>query len=191
MIYESSILTKYKNWKLAGRLVQGDIYQDLKFVMGVKTESVLDIEDINLRYAVVMTQDCDLASHQRVADAGKTQNRALLPSVLVCPAYPIEQFFQGEHIEGKKLGDFTDDKRDRVKENERVKRYHFIEGDHSSGLTDLVVDFKHFYTVSYDILLTSRELSYVTTINELYRENLSQRFTQFLSRIGLPDETKE
>lgn len=188
MTYVSLITTKYKDWKTAGRLVQGDIYQNLKFVMGIKTPSILDITDVSLRYAVILTQDCDLSSHQRAIDSGKTANRAILPSVLVCPAYPFEQFFKGEHLEGKQLGTL-EEKKDRIRENEKVKRYHYIESDQGSGLTDLVVDFKHFYTISYDILVDARESSYITTINELYRENLSQRFAQFLSRIGLPDET--
>lgn len=190
MTYASSIKAKYKDWKTADRLVQGDIYKDLSFVMGVKTQAELDIEAINLRYAIVLSQDCDLNSHQRALDSGKTENRSLLPSVLVCPAYPLEQFFSGEHIEGKNLG-LLQGKRDSIKNNEKNKRYHYIESDTKTGLTDLVVDFKHFYTVGYEVLMSVRATSYVTTINELYRENLSQRFAQFLSRIGLPDETKE
>lgn len=189
MTYESLIRTKYKNWKAVGRLVQGDIYRDLSFVSGIKTEAILDIEDINLRYAVIITQDCDLASHQRKLDAGVIENRAILPSVLVCPAYPMEQFLRGDHIEGKNFGVLDGVKKTRLMENEKEKRYHYVEKDTDSDLTDLVIDFKHFYTISYDALWSLREESYVTTINELYRENLAQRFAQFLSRIGLPDET--
>jgi hypothetical protein len=189
MTYESLIPSKYKDWKSVGRLVQGDIYENISFVQGVKSASELNLDDIRLRYAIVMTQDCDLASHQRAMDNGKIQNRAVLPTVLICPAYPIEQFFEGNHIESKDLGKFTDDKREKVMKNERQKRYHYIEKDIASGLQDVIIDFKHFYTISYDILLDSREKHYVTTVNELYRENLSQRFTNFLSRIGLPDET--
>jgi hypothetical protein len=189
MTYASLITTKYKDWKGADRLVQGDIYQDLNFVMGIKTPFKLDIEEITLRYAVILTQDCDLSSHQRALNNGKKEDRALLPSVLVCPAYPFEQFFNGEHLEGKKLGILQSEKKSRIKENEKVKRYHYIEPDEDSGLTELVIDFKHFYTVGYEVLKNARNELYITTINELYRENLSQRFAQFLSRIGLPDET--
>lgn len=188
MTYASSIKTKYADWRSSQRLVQGDIYQDLSFVVGIKTAAVLDIEEVNLRYAVILSQDCDLSSHQRAVDSGKMQNRAILPSVLVCPAYPFEQFFEGKHLEGKQL-DTLQEKKDRIRENEKLKRYHYVEKNQDIGLTELVIDFKHFYTVGYDVLMKARKDSYITTINELYRENLSQRFAQFLSRIGLPDET--
>lgn len=189
MTYESSIKSPYIKWS-ENRVVQGDILQSVSFVSGIERQGKLSIDSYNLRYAIVMSQDCDLESHNRALTNGKTVDRALISSVLICPAYPFEQFYAGTHREGIELGTLPANK-DKLRVNDQFKRYHYLKADTEYRVTELIVDFKEFFTVSYDILSANKQENYIATINELYRENLAQRFANYLSRIGLPAEDRE
>jgi len=65
-------------------------------------------------------------------------------------------------------------------------RYHYLHFDPESDLPDMIIDFKHFFTVSTDYLYQNK-VKRVRAIDELYREKISQRFAYYISRIGLPD----
>ena len=68
-------------------------------------------------------------------------------------------------------------------------RYHFLEFDKNIRVVDSVVDFKHYFTVNTTTLQELKKDNFVCSISELYRESLSQRFANYLSRIGLPEVT--
>ena len=54
-------------------------------------------------------------------------------------------------------------------------------------LVESVIDFKHYFTVTVNYLNSIYEKKYVCSVDSLYRELISQRFSNFLARIGLPD----
>ncbi len=73
----------------------------------------------------------------------------------------------------------------KITQNNNI-RYHYIEFSKDILLPPLVIDFKHYFTVSLGNLeeqLTNR----IYSIDPLFRESISNRFAHYLSRIGLPD----
>ena len=70
--------------------------------------------------------------------------------------------------------------------NNQDPRYHFLRKDLDLQVPELVIDFKHYYTIPRDFLYEKIEHHYLGTMSELFREFLSQRFAFYLSRIGLP-----
>ena len=70
--------------------------------------------------------------------------------------------------------------------NNEDPRFHFLHFEDGFKLPDMVVDFKHFYTINTDYLYQNIDKR-VCSLSELYREKLSQRYAYFLSRIGLPE----
>lgn len=66
-------------------------------------------------------------------------------------------------------------------------RYQFICFPESTGLPDCVIDFRHYFAVQTSYLLSRRKDQCLGTLTTLYREHVLQRFTSYLSRIGLPD----
>jgi hypothetical protein len=56
-----------------------------------------------------------------------------------------------------------------------------------SGLPALVMDFKHYFTISVELLATDWADRRVAQLEDLERADLSQRFASFLARIGLPN----
>ena len=49
-----------------------------------------------------------------------------------------------------------------------------------------VIDFKHYFSVNVKYLQKVKRKQFVCMVGDLYREDISQRFASFLSRIGLP-----
>ena len=71
-------------------------------------------------------------------------------------------------------------------------RYHYLT-DINEELPNLIIDFKIFYTLPYDYIFLNYDDYYTCSLNELIRENLSQRFFNYHARIGLPvfEKTKK
>lgn len=172
------------------RICQGDLLRNINFLVTDPKEKLVEEreKDIKLRYSVVMSQDCDLQWDFEWRNGDKENHDKLLPSILLCPAYPSEQFLLGNHIEGWKMSLFpsTQDVKS-IKQNDKFNRYHFLDKDAGISAPELIIDFKHFYTVPTSLLYNDYKSIYLATINELFRERLSQRFANYLSRFGLPD----
>ena len=172
------------------RICQGDIIRDLCFQVVDPDGSVAELQ---YPYVVVMTQDCDL---QQSANKGSTSavdtaalHNQFLPNVLLTPAFPAEAARSGDHllkIFSIKQERINSDTWKLVSKN-REDRYHYLSGKHDMQVPELLIDFKHYFTLPYDILFADYPQHYLSTVNELFREDLSIRFCNYLARIGLPD----
>jgi hypothetical protein len=177
------------------RLHQGDIFADVTLVVNATTnESVITVEERRLPYAVVLTQDCDLLqdfSCREIQSDGGDHDK-YLPSIMLSPAYPAESLKLGKHLGdySQKMQQFNSERFKQLKQNNN-SRYHFIHSDNSFNVPELVVDFKHYFTIPRDIAYSVIFSGYMVTIARLFRENLSLRFCNYLSRIGLPDTVRE
>ena len=114
----------------------------------------------------------------------------MMPSILLSPAYPADKLREGIHLEFigmdmSKIGKTKSSNWRKIIQNE-TPRYHYLDKFDEIGLIDLVIDFKRYYTLPRQYLYSIREDSYLISLNELYREDLSNRFSNYLSRIGLP-----
>ena len=182
--------------KNTNRIIQGDIFKDIKIPI---YEGRLNI--VESGFLVVLSQDCDLNQdyYSRIEmleinfdESDKkisSFNNRRIPSILVCPAYPANQVLQGTHlnflgIEMSKIGKEKDTRWKLITQNE-IPRYHYLKSG-EFNTSNLVIDFKRYYTISRDYLYSVSKDSYMCSLNELYRERLSQRFVNYLSRIGLP-----
>lgn len=189
--------------KTEGAIQQGDIYRDVDYVEDAYLDpgrpGYLRIDKLHFPYVVVLSQACDLKRDVQARTCTPPQPDKQVDSILVCPAYDVTLFVQGKHLQGS---------RDGLMETWQVQtkgrlstrwatlvrndnpRYHFLQADAQLGINDMVLDFKHFYTFPRERLYRIRPTSYVVSLKELFRERLSQRFADFLSRIGLPDPPK-
>jgi hypothetical protein len=73
-----------------------------------------------------------------------------------------------------------------IKQNNN-ERYHYLPSYLDFQIPELLVDFKMYFTLPINVVFSGVNPFYLATINELFREKLSQRFSFYLSRIGLPD----
>ena len=73
-----------------------------------------------------------------------------------------------------------------IKQNNNP-RYHYLDFPDDISISNTqIIDFKHYFTVNVDYLIKNKEQDFICRVSELYREEISQRFSNFLSRIGLP-----
>ena len=169
------------------KIYQGDIFQNVDYLRWVDTiNKVIDV--IEIPYFLVLTQSCDLEQDYKDRQKTEKENRdKYLQSILVCPAYRAEVFKRGEHLKNFDLIMCTSGGTlwKIIKKNNNA-RYHFMERNEEFGLPDLVIDFKHYYTIPTHILYEIYKDHYVNSLKSLFRENISHRFAFYLSIIGLP-----
>lgn len=174
------------------RLAQGDILRDVEHVEYVVIkDGVIELSKIVFPLSIVLTQDCDLAQDHtfRSSEEKKpTQDKYLL-SVLLAPLYNVEQVFVGKHLEDLGLSMTPIDKKSTQGKNLRqneTPRFHYIEFAADVPVVPSVIDFKHYFSCNVEYLRGHKEKHFVCRLGDLYREDVSQRYSNFLSRIGLP-----
>lgn len=171
------------------RICQGDILRDFKFTLTTEPNVILEIF---FQYLIIISQDCDLEHCLKKSTIPESSNfkcNQFLPNILFIPAFPMDKVKNGEH-----LVDLYNIKQDRIGSDlwkpitkNLNDRYHFLKSNLNFQVPDLVVDFKLYQTIPTETFLKLHKESYLTSVNELFRENLSQRFTNYFSRIALPE----
>ncbi len=172
------------------RVCQGDIISNVEFIeYAVEKNGQIEISKIKFPYVYVLTQDCDL--EQEFNNRTSSNNDKHLISVIVAPLYNIEHVYDGVHLSEIGLQMQTIHKSSSKSENKILKqnnnpRYHYLEFPQNIRIVNSVIDFKHYFTVNNNLLFNYKKNHFVCKVSELYRENISHRFSFFLSRIGLP-----
>ncbi len=174
------------------RISQGDIVVDLKIATGLADAAVTndDFDIVDIPFAVILSQECDLEQDfDNHAQAAETNGDKILPTILVCPAYTFNQFKTGKHyvhLNGKTMRPWKSGEPDKLLSNTHHERYHYLKEDTEFSIPELIIDFKHFYTVPRDLMYSIYRSGYKASAKPLFREHISQRFANYLSRIGLP-----
>ena len=174
------------------RICQGDIFRDVEYIEYTAEKSgIIEISKILFPHVVVLTQDCDLEQdHLSRWSRTKPHNQdKWLLSVLVAPIYNKEHVLRGEHLDqlGMKMQQMPDSRwfADSLREN-KVPRFHYLEFPENVPVVPSVIDFKHYFSVNLKYLLRLKRTNFVCCASALFREDISQRFSSFLARIGLP-----
>ncbi len=176
------------------RISQGDIFKNIEFIEYLEyKKGLFEVSIITFPYVIILTQDCDLSQDFLYRSGEKENQDKILLSVIAAPLYNIEQVYLGQHLEELNLK-MTPINKNRTAgsdlRNNLKPRYHYLEFPPSINLTNLVIDFKHYFTLNINYLLKIRKFNWICRVKELYREDISQRFASFLSRIGLPEIKK-
>lgn len=153
--------------------------------------AIVDLQEHD--WAIILSQDCDLDWDyaSRFPRGTTPPKNKELPSVLLCEARLVH--------DGVRLPQFDRDIWRRVSQNQD-ERYHVLDAvpadadQLGQGFAQLLIDFKRYFTVEtgeiYQRLrLGAANASKVLRRSELespYREDLSQRFATYQSRIALP-----
>lgn len=173
---------------------QGDIYKDIDYIEYAEVHlGIVEISKITFPFIIVLTQECDLHEDQdfrKNIEKKKNQDKLLL-SVIVAPIYNVAQFYDGIHLEeiGRKM---TPQEKRHGKTGNKVllqnknPRYHYLDIKDDSKFVKSIIDFKQYFTVNVDYIISLKDSNFVCRVSELYRERISQRFANHLSRIGLP-----
>ena len=170
---------------------QGDVFREIEYYEKIsENNGCLELQKIIFPYVVVLTQDCDLAQDYSSRNAQRKDSK-LLFSVLIAPMYNAEHVFAGEHLSELDITASLIKKKktegEKLMKNE-LPRYHYIEFPEETQIIPSIIDFKHYFSVPVNYLLSEKEHRFVCKVASLYREDISHRFSFFLSRIGLPEK---
>ncbi len=175
------------------RVRQGDVIANVQHIEKVtRTVEFVEISTVTFPLVVVLSQDCDLEQDYRTRQfhniGSSSDHDKILVSALVAPLYNFDHVKQGDHLSdlGRRSQKLNSERGRYVKSNQSP-RYHYLEFPQNVPVVDSVVDFKHYFSVSLDYLAETKVDHFICKIAEIYREDLSLRFANFLCRIGLPD----
>ncbi len=173
------------------RIRQGDILKDIEYIESYNEDKgIVEISKIIFPYVIVVTQDCDLQQdhNERIAPKNPEKQDKYLISIIVIPLYNHIHCKNGEHLSdlSLKMEKYNTDRWKIIKQNNNP-RYHYLELEGQLGLVDLVADFKHYFTINVRQTESEYNKHFVGKLPSLYRELISQRFSNYLSRIGLPE----
>lgn len=184
-------MVKVKKTRIS-RVSQGDILRDVEHIEYLsEKQGNLELSKIIFPLVVVLTQDCDLAQDYKFRWSrynAKTEDKFLL-SVLVAPMYNAEHVYTGEQLSelGMKMEQISQKKSPgNCLRNNETPRLHYLEFESGVPIVPSVIDFKHYFSVNVAYLKKLKSTNFVCQLSELYREDVSQRFSSFLARIGLP-----
>lgn len=169
------------------RICQGDIFKDISVIENISILGDSLIKDeIVFPFAICINQECDLVNDFNNEEHNKDSS---LLHLAIAPAFLFENFLSGSHwgdifINGS-TGKRTDTKIKNIMDNE-IPRYHYLNFP-DVDMPELIIDFKHFFTINRNILYSQLDKR-MCSISDLFKEKISQRFSFFISRIGLPEE---
>lgn len=173
---------------------QGDLIENFKYNYPPIQGEEIEFDSIILPYVVVVSQDCDLEwdFENRNNPQENVTNDKFLLSILISPAHLAESFKIGVHLQslGLTMNTWPSDLWKRIKQNQD-ERFHFLPANTDFEIPDLVIDFKQYYTIPTEKIYEVHKSNYLASIEPLFREDLSQRFANYLSRIGLPNKAPQ
>jgi len=110
----------------------------------------------------------------------------------VAPLYNLEHVYQGVHLSDLDIKMRTISSKKEKTENQylrknEIPRYHYLEFPENIPVVSSVIDFKHYFSVNVKYLKNLKRTNFVCSLSDLFKEDISQRFTSYLARIGLPE----
>lgn len=171
------------------RICQADIFENVEVIESIEASGAeIKVNKIVLPYAICLNQDCDLESDERCRKDNDNKDSMLL-HFAVAPVFIFNDFLTGDHwgeiFKKSKAKKKSDTEVKKIMDNE-ISRYHYFSFPPSDGLPELIIDFKHFFSIS----VTQREQllsKKLCSLDDLFREKVNQRFSFYISRIGLPE----
>ncbi len=168
-----------------GQIHQGDIFINIRVLENlIEKDNILVREDILFPFVICLNQECDLTQN-----FSNPEKYSLL-HLLIVPAFLYSSFLEGDYWGGicKPRPGQSEKKNEYIKQikQNQVPRYHYLEFPSSSSIPPLILDFKQFFTINRDYLYNQVPTNRLCSLVDLFKENISHRFSFFISRIGLP-----
>lgn len=184
-------------------IYQGEFIKNVEFIEDFsERDGNIEISIINFPLVVVLTQECDSTQdyknrlkdyEKRKETNGKesVERNQYLLSIMVAPVYLLEDVKTGKHLEhlGHLCRTISSSEIKKIKQNADA-RYHYMKIEVLEGkYIEYIIDFKQYFTVNVDKILQHKlnKENVQFVLGDLFKESLSQRFSNYLSRIGLPE----
>lgn len=185
---QSKISAK-KSSQSQSRIYQGDIFENIQIIENVDyKENDIHIDKIDFPYVICLNQECDLENDYRSWGSDRKRDSCLL-HLAIAPVFLFDMYLAGKHwgdiFESNSAQKRKDTKVKAIMDNE-IPRYHYLRFP-GEDMPELIVDFKHFFTINRNQLYAQQDKR-LCSIDDLFREKINQRFSYYISRIGLPEK---
>lgn len=187
---------------------QGDILTNVEYIEYADIiDGNIEISKINFPKVIILTQECDSIQdynnrkdcYSKIEENQEIKTNQFLLSTIVAPLYNFTDFIAGNHLSNINIikdGNMTDsvlkyehissDNKRKIISNQ-FERYHYLKIEINGKYVEYVIDFKHYFTVNTDRIIKHKKDNFFVSIQPIFRESINQRFSNFLSRIGLPE----
>lgn len=149
-------------------------------------ESKIKVKKIVFPFVICLNQECDLERDFETKDQSLISNNNLL-HLAIAPAFIFEQYLNGTHWGGIFNQSRAQKRKDtavqKIIDNE-IPRYHYLKFP-ESDMPELIIDFKHFFSISKTEMYAQLDKR-LCSLDDLFKENVNLRFSNYISRIGLP-----
>lgn len=170
----------------------GEIFTDLEQAVAMpKEDGEYEIDVRTHRYAILLSQDCDLESYHRTADESGNSSKPSkqLISLLFCPGEELPAIKASAVQNANKPSELW-----RLTIQNKYERFHVIEkcptelDVQSLGIPALGFDFRKYFSIEVpDVYRQANENNVRRTrLADPYATHLQIRFLDFQRRIGLP-----
>lgn len=187
---------------------QGDILTNVEYIEYADiVDGNIEISKINFPKVIILTQECDSIQdynnrkdcYEKIRDNQEIKTNQFLLSTIVAPLYNLSDIVTGDHLSNIKLienGNLTNSslKYERINSDKKrnlisnqLDRYHYMKIEINGKYVEYVIDFKHYFTVNTERIIKHKKDNFFVSIFPVFRESINQRFSNFLSRIGLPE----
>lgn len=170
------------------RIEQGDLLSDIPIsqVLAINEKEIISI-DINFHHVLVLSQDCDLEQFFNAQNKDKNNIGPYLHNVIITPCFYRDEIESGKCLEYMQITQEPLSRKiiEKIHKDE-LMRYQHIRKEDKLFIPDLYIDFKAYYAISPTYLYSMYNKSYLATINALFRERITQRYTNYVGRIGIP-----
>ncbi|GJQ59739.1 MAG: hypothetical protein D8M57_13005 [Candidatus Scalindua sp. AMX11] len=172
------------------RVSQGDIFQDIEILENIDVEkSIIRVQKILFPFVVCLNQECDLEKDYKNNESMLCNNNLL--HIAIAPAFIFDQYLTGTHWGSIFSCNKPQKRKDTIIRNimdNEIPRYHYLKFS-ELDMPELIIDFKHFFTVNRNKLYNQLD-SRLCSLDDLFKEKINQRFSNYVSRIGLPEHKR-
>lgn len=171
------------------RIEQGDLLKDVPISQIIsENKDTIETIDIVFHHMLVISQDCDLEQFFGAQERDKIHMNQYLHNVILLPCFYRDEIERGtcSDFVGIEQDALSKKQIDKIKKDE-ILRYQYIRDNNPLAIPELFIDFKAYYTLSPNYLYGMYKNRYMATINALFRERITQRYANYISRIGLPN----
>lgn len=181
-------------------ICQGDVFQNVKYAY-IDSEDNEGVEVVEFIFpmAIIVSQACDVISMSEMVTNRNGKATKFMPSILMCPIYDVEFAKKSSHLDTA----FSELRISRLDGNSDTlfnsadlkiaqKNWHYrfhpltVEVKNKSVLTNALIDFKHYFTVSASYLVNNR-YNRLFHLDDIYAEQITLKFSTYLSRVAIPD----
>ena len=182
-------------------ILQGDIFKNITYIYKTEeNENYVDVTELTFPYGIIVSQACDVKAMNELTISNDINITKFMPSILIVPIYDKDVYKTGAFVDNVYDNIYTSMKRGvmytsdefKIINNDYHYRFHYLKLKKEEKENNIIfpeeaiIDFKHYFSLCPEYLMNIRK-NRICRLEPLYSEQITLRFTTYLSRVAIPD----